>query len=105
VIEFIKAKTVKKAYANSVNPLPRVYNPGILTNIETKRTIHQAIVTSVRNIPTLTYKVLKILIFRRDLTTARLYGDGAISGSISLPSKRVRSVATSSLSSLGTGRS
>lgn len=42
---------------------------------------------------------------RRDLTTARLYGDGSTSGSIFWPKRRVLSVTMSSLLCLGTGRS
>ena len=34
-----------------MKPLPRVYSPGTLTKTETNRTIHHAIVTSVRKIP------------------------------------------------------
>lgn len=51
MMEFMSAKLVRKAYASSVKPLPRVYSPGTLTNTETNRTIHQAIVTNVRNMP------------------------------------------------------
>ena len=43
--------------------------------------------------------------FRRDLTTARLYGEGSTSGSIFCPSRCVRSVTISSSSFRGSGRS
>ena len=51
MIEFESANTVRKAYASSKNPLPRVYKPGILTNIETNNTIHHANDTRARKIP------------------------------------------------------
>ena len=51
IMELIRAKLVMNAYASSVNPLPRVYNPGTFTNTETNRTIHHAKVTRVRKIP------------------------------------------------------
>ena len=51
VMELMRAKFVINAYASSVNPLPRVYNPGTFTNTEMNRTIHHATVTRVRNIP------------------------------------------------------
>ena len=51
IMELIRAKLVMSAYASSVNPLPRVYNPGTFTNTETNRTIHHANVTRVRKIP------------------------------------------------------
>jgi hypothetical protein len=53
VMELTRANMVMKPYASSVNPLPRVYNPGMLTKTETKSTIHQTIVRKSVNRPVL----------------------------------------------------
>ena len=51
MMELIRAKTVRMAYASPVKPLPRVYSPGTLMKTETKRTIHHTNVTKANKMP------------------------------------------------------